>query len=262
MKRVSLTSVAMILALVTGLYNTTASADLFEFSAPDFDRWVYPFNAMPGSRPAAPTFGAIGDPGFDQRDGQFLVGFNTAAVLPAVGPGQSYQINSVQVTATHSFGSFEYDPTYDPYATYLDPNDSEFVADSDEGRPILLTGAGLRNGHIAFTFNLDPNNAGVPFYEEDDPFTFGPPGAEVRNTYAFSPDAPGNGDVSNNVLDAFDFVPFAVGTTGLSPGDPVDEGVLGASPGSTFTFDVDLRNSQTLTGSGFHQPSDSITTLI
>lgn len=223
------------------LSSAVAHADTATFNTPDFDRWNYPFNGTPGARSTAPVFGAVGVTGFDDRDGQFLIGFDTSTALPALGLGQSYQINSVTVTATHTTGAFTYDPTYDGFETY-----DGTTTDSDAGRPIVLTGTGFRGGFSAIEFS--PAIPGQPGYAEGETFAFGDPTAEgVRNAYAAAFDAGGNLiDVSNNVSDGFDFTPFAVGTTGLTAGDAVVEAVAGVSPGSTFTFDVNLADADIL----------------
>ncbi len=220
-------------------------------SAPDFDRWNYPFNGTNGSRGSAPTFGAVGT-SFDDADGQFLIGFNLASQLPTLNPGESFKINSLTVTATHSSGSFLYDPTYDSYQSYLDIADSAFVADSDTGRPIMLTGAATKStvGYSGFSFNDlgDATNSNPPFYGESETFGFGDPSAKnTRSAFAFDPSSVSGsnpfGNVSNFVSDGFDFTPFAIGTTGLNPGDAVVEASPGSTPGSTFTFDVDVTDA-------------------
>ncbi|MEM6749023.1 MAG: MprA protease, GlyGly-CTERM protein-sorting domain-containing form [Planctomycetota bacterium] len=229
---------AAALAMTAG----SASAIQIQIDA-DLDRWNYPFNLTPGIRDKAPTFGAVGSPVFDNRDGQLLLGFDLAGLLPALGPGQSYQINAATVTATHSTGAFQYDPTYDGYQTYLDSNDPNFVADGDAGRPIVLTGTGFRSGFFALGFGggFPPPAAGPPTYEEDDVFAFADPTLPgVRNAFASASAGAGLVDISNNVDDAFDFTPFAVGQTNLNPGDAALEGVAGVSAGSTFSFDLNL----------------------
>jgi hypothetical protein len=75
-------------------------------------------------------------------------------------------------------------------------------------------------------------------------------GQGVRNIFAYDPGAADpQGDVSNNVRrlppltgGGFDTFPGAIGksTSGLLPGATVPEGVIGTSPGETFTFDVDV----------------------
>jgi hypothetical protein len=117
------------------------------------DRWMYPFAFTGGTRDLAPTFGAIGSPGFDNRDGQFVIGFDTAGQIPTgLGPG-TYQIISATVRAmVGSPSGFEYDPTYDTYRTYLAPENPNSLADSDIGRPIELHGLGFRNGYTHLSF--------------------------------------------------------------------------------------------------------------
>jgi len=264
--------------LAAGLLVTTAANPAFGVgenvvvNAKDaaFDRWNYPFNGTPGTRGAAPTFLASGTPAFDERDGQFLVGFDTASmgVTPGLNPAD-YQVNSLTITATHSTGAFVYDPTYDSYQTYLSPGDDggtpgdpsddtpadpNFTADADAGRPIVLTGAGLRGGFNEFTFGAGSATAyaeGSPF-GDNGPTPFGPDATD-RNAFAADFDSSGNlRDISNNVgtnfvnIPGFDINPWAVGTTNLNPGDPVIEAVAGDSPGSTFTFTLDLSDPDIL----------------
>lgn len=224
------------LALTMGI---PAHAEVVNFSAPDFDRWNYPFNGTPGIRSLAPTFGAVGIPGaFDDRDGQFLIGFDTSAALPTLGPGQNYQVNAVTVTATHSTGGFVYDPSYDSFETY-----DGTTTDTDTGRPITLTATGLRSGYTNFGFGA--TIPGPPTYTESEAFGLGnPAGESVRSAFAAAFDPSGNLiDVSNNVTDGFDFNPFAVGTTNLTPGSNVAEATPGSTPGSTFTFDLNLTDA-------------------
>jgi len=239
--------------LAAGLLVTTAANPAFGVgtnvvvNAQDaaFDRWNYPFNSSPGTRGTAPTFLASGTPAFDERDGQFLVGFNTASLgVPAGLNPADYQVNSLTITATHSTGSFVYDPTYD----------SALSADTDAGTPIVLTGAGLRGGFTEFTFGAGSSTA----YAQTSPFgnnVSSPPpdfNAQDRNAFAADFDSSGNlRDISNNVgtnfvNTAFDINPWAVGQTNLNPGDAVIEAVAGVSPGSTFTFTVDLSDPDIL----------------
>lgn len=225
----------------------SADANIAQFDAPDFDRWNYPFNQTPGIRSTVATFSAFGQPIFDNRDGQFLVGFNTAAVLPAPGPGQSLQINAVTVTATHFTGEFLYDPSYDSYRARLDPGDPEFIADGDDGIPIILVGVGFRSGYLACTFDAaDP--PGPPFFSETEPYAFADPTLpEVRHAFAAAYDGANQlVDISNNLENGFEVMPFAVGTTDLLPGDVVTEGIVGVSSGSTFTFDLNLADPNVL----------------
>ena len=245
-------------AAIAALLLTASATHAQNFTATnqtiDFDRWNYPFNATNGNRNLAPIFGALEGPdftgpaGFDERDGQMLLGINTAAlgITTGLDPSQ-YQINALSIDLTQAFGSFLYDPTYDGFQTYLDPSDPNFVADADAGRPIILTGAGLRGPFTDFSFGAA--NPGAPDYEEFEAFGDNGPtplgnDAQDRNAFAAAFDSGGNlVDISNNVgtngIDTgFDFTPFAVGTTDVTPGDPVVEGIFFNRPGSTFTFDI------------------------
>ena len=55
-----------------------SSAEVCEFSDLEVatDRWFYPFNATPGDRILASTFGQDIYTVFDDRDGQFLLTFD------------------------------------------------------------------------------------------------------------------------------------------------------------------------------------------
>ena len=212
------------------------SVDLPE---PTLDRWFYPFNGSAGFRADAPIFGAVGDldlgfdPAFDNRDGQMLIGFATSGVVPAgLGP-ESYTITQASVTVTIKNDlAFGYDPTADPYTSWLPSFHPDFAPDPDPGRPLELFGIGFRCDFTALTF---PENG--PFC--DNCCCFPPcPCREVRCVYpvdfigACEPR-----DISNNVDDAFDPTPFGVATTDtLLAGDPVPTGTV-------LTFEIDVDNA-------------------
>lgn len=225
----------------------TVEATTINKTQPDFDRWNYPFNASNGTRGTAPTFGAFNST-FDNRDAGFLIGFNLAAQLPTLNSGESFLITSLTITATHSTGSFLFDPTYDGYRTYLDPSDPNYQADSDAGRPIVLTGAGLKStvGYTAFSF-MDFNPNSPPFYGENEVYGLGNPTFKyTRSAFPYDPNSTGFnvfGNVSNNVDEGFDFTPWAIGQAGVNPGDPVAEAVPGSSPGETFTFTLNTADA-------------------
>ncbi len=198
------------------------------FSQPSLDRWMYPFNATPGTRPSAPVFGTFGDDaGVDTRHGQFLLGFDTLGqVVTGLGPS-NYLIRRACVTATISRDrAFRYDPTQDAFNTY-DTNHPAYAPDTDVGRPIELFGAGFRNGFTAETF------------PEDEPF--GSSASGGRNAYAAGYSAKGAlVDVGNNVgktnaiFPSFEVHPFGIGqATGVAPGELVPGG-------TTVRFDLNL----------------------
>ncbi|MDA3873240.1 MAG: PEP-CTERM sorting domain-containing protein [Kiritimatiellae bacterium] len=191
------------------------------FSAPTADRWMYPFNASPGTRASAPVFGAPGEADFDERDGQFLIGYDTSTqIAPGLGAA-NYQILSATLTLRHDGADIVYDPSQDSYTSYLDSGAMAYQADSDAGRPIELFGAGFRNGFDGVSFG------------EDGPFApAGPQAAGVRNAY---PVGFHNGvavDVSNSLdhlnegAAGFDPILFGLDTVvGLNPGDTLSAGM-------------------------------------
>lgn len=178
---------------------------------PSADRWMYPSNGTPGTRPQASTFSALPDGGgADDRFGQFVFKFDTAAAgIPAGLGAANYQISSISVTATIAQdGLFLYDPTRDSRFTY----GAMALPDDDPGRPLELHGTGFRNGFTAGTF-LE-NSA------------YGGGNPSRRNAFALGFDenaAPR--DASNNVTEDFESGAWAVGKIdGLTPGAevPVD----------------------------------------
>jgi len=220
MSRVSLL-LACLIAPVAGAPLVDATID-----APSLDRWMYPFNAEPGSKLEIQTFGATLIEGFDDMDGQMIVGFDTTELVPA-GLGTEYRIGAVIVTTTNvNGGVFQYDPTYDPYATHYEPGDPLFEPDEDAGRPITLYAVGYRGGFDLETFEEDS------FFGEIPP-DFNTEG--VRNAYAALFDDEGVAfDVSSHVRQQFEAVPLATGIVdGLDAGDlvPAD---------SDFVFDADV----------------------
>jgi len=220
-------------ALATIAAAPLAGADIVDvlFDEPTHDRWNYPFNFTPGTRATASSFAALGEPDFDDRDGQVFIGFDTDGQLePGLGEPYYVIVECVLRIATVE-GGFIYDDTYDPIATYASPTDPEAL----NGRPAELYGVGYRGG-----FTLDT-------YVETSPF--GTPSGDnytaARNAYPT--DYPGgvSEDVSNNISGASvggetfpqrDVVPFAIGQAqGVNPGEVV--------PFDTdFVFTLDLNN--------------------
>lgn len=214
----------LIFVLFVGI-SISALGDLATFSSPEYDRWMYPFNGTPGTRALAPTFGAIAEEDFDERDGQFYVGYDTSGSIDSGLGASAYNIFSVTLTVRSGFGDFVYDPTYDVYTTYLDSGSLGFTVDADAGRPIELYG-------VAFDASLD-----FATFGETGPFTTG--GQRSVRPIGFQDNVPV--DVSNNIdtlnggAGGFDPVFFAIGQTGLASGD--------ATPtGTEFTFTLNLSN--------------------
>ena len=210
------------------------------------DRWMYPFNVTPGSRVNAPTFGAVGSEGFDERDGQFLLAIDTVSLgIEANLPVGDYLIESVTVEVTESVGGYRFDDSYDTFQTYL-PSDNElFLPDEDPGRPIELFGAGMRNGFESFLWADGGATSVAPWFSAGS--SFGPRDKGARNVYAV--DAVGN-DVSNNVdalnggANGFDSAPFATARAYVD-GEQLTAGAT-VPNGASLLFDVDLSDSNVL----------------
>jgi hypothetical protein len=219
--------------VVVSLLCMAGAADADTISV-GLDRWMYPFAFTGGTRNLSPTFGAVGTPGFDNRDAQFLIGFDTSSVVPTGLGAANYQINSVTVrTMVGAPSGFEYDPTYDAFRTYLPDTDPEALDDADAGRPIELFGVGFRNSYTQFSFGANDNQP--PGFEESSPF--GTQDVGTRNAYPLSFVSAGTGiDISNNISDRIESRPWAIGTAALAPGAPVTDN-------STLAFAIDLANA-------------------
>ena len=239
------------LSLLCLLASTICHADDFEFKLNDLpntsylDRWMYPFNITPGSRIQAPTFGALGSEGFDERDGQFLIALNTAELGITQGlPPQQYRVNSATLTLTETFGGYSYDPTYDAFQTYLDPESVNFLEDEDEGRPIELFGVGFRGEFTELGWPDGAATEAPAFGSANSMGSGGGRGKRVRSVFAA--DAAGQ-DVSNNVdsladgVSGFDTSPFAIARmmkddVELEPGETV-------SVRTQWVFDIDVEDT-------------------
>lgn len=174
------------------------------------DRWMYPFAGSGGTSNRAPTFGSDSQPTFDNRDGQFLIEFDTSASFATGQGASSYVIHSARVEVAVLDGDFVYDGSVDGYASYFGGTDL------DAGRPVELYGVGYRNGNTTTGTNLETVSFAPP----------GAPAAGVRNAYASDFLGGADRDVSNNVATGFDPTPFAVGTTSLAPGASVPAGTI------------------------------------
>lgn len=225
----SCVSVALALAAVPAAAH--AGVDYSgSIATPALDRWMYPFNSTPGTKPTIATFGSSpGAPEFDSRDGQMLVAFDLDDVVPPGLGASRYQIQSLRVSVQFANDMVvQYDPTSDPWQCFIDPANPNWVADADAGQPIELTGVGFRNGFSAATFL------------ENSPYTV-PPNSplspSVRNAYAMGFDDGGAAiDISNNPRQSFDPKVWAVGTiAGLEPGDFIPLNTL-------MHFDLDVND--------------------
>lgn len=228
--------------LALGVVNIGASAQVIEasFDEPTGDRWMYPFNGTPGTRLFASTFSAAeAGPGFDDRDAQFVLLFDTSGQITPGLDASEYRIISARVTAViDNDEQFRYDPTPDSYVTQLFDTDPSYVPDTDPGRAITIFGTGYRAGWDVFTWTETTTFGSVA--EVD-------PAQGMRTIFAANFDSQGTAhDVSNNVKQRFDPTPLGVGMTDtVAPGDLVPEGTV-------FTFELDRCESG---GLGFLQRS-------
>jgi hypothetical protein len=195
------------------------------FDEPARDRWNYPFSGTPGVRTSATVFGAVGIDGFDDRDGQFVVGFDTAGAIPTGQGAGAFRVVSARLTLViQNDLQFVYDDTPDPIASFFDPADPEYIEDTTPGRPIELYATGYRNGFTIDSWEETSEFGGIPTV---------PPAEGARNAFA----AVYTGidsvvDLSRQVRERRESTPFAIGLTdGVAVGEPV--------PAETvFTFDV------------------------
>lgn len=206
-----------------------AQAATITINPPTVNRWMYPFGPANGTRTSASTFGAGGDPSFDERDAQYLLGFDTAAAGIPTGLGaSSYQINSITLKLTVQDPSggggatFVYDPTYDSYTTY------DSAPDTDAGRPIEIYGIGFRNGYTQL--GLSMTSSAPPTWTVGTAFSSpGAPAPGVRHAYALGSNGSSLVDVSNNVgangfTSGFEVTPLGIALAGLAPGAGVVHG--------------------------------------
>ena len=208
--------------LVIAASTCSLSAEVVEMTidAPDFDRWMYPYNSSPGSRELASTFSSV-DSGFDifdDRDGQASLGFITQNDIASGLGRDAYDVTAATIRITISGDEIRYDPTIDAWNTYPEGGDE----DTDAGRPIELFGAAFRNEFTGWSFG------------ESGPYPFGAERGE-RNVYPITFTESGDAvDASNNVLEAFTPVPFATGQT-----EAVQPGQFMPSE-TVLTFDIDV----------------------
>ncbi len=196
---------------------------------PSLDRWNYPFSGNPGGAKFAPTFGAIEIPGFDDRDGQLFLGYDTGAVVPSGLAPEWYTIESMTVTVYVGADlQFAYDPTADSFRSLLQSSDPLFQADSDVGKPVELFAVGFRNGFNLLNYQETSPFGGAPIV---------PPAEGARNAFPATFDTTGTvgNDVSRQVRLHFDADALSVAqipeSEGIAPGDLVPIG-------TTMVFDV------------------------
>lgn len=214
------------------------------WSAPDRDRWMYPFADNAGGRALAPAFSSLGNEGpdnrFDDRDGQMLVSFSTGGQIPAGLPGVFYRLTSVRLLAMNNADLlFQYDPSVDPIGSYFLPTRPGFVPDADAGRPAELFAVAFRTPFTSAS------------YLETSPFkpgsSFNPPWINVRYAYPIGFDDGVSIDVSNAVKNFIDTQPLAVGeAVAVREGQNLPEPGDLVAEGTDFAFELNIGNAQVL----------------
>ncbi|MBX3404745.1 MAG: hypothetical protein KF699_15140 [Phycisphaeraceae bacterium] len=230
---------------VLGLFAAASMASAGDiaatFSAPMFDRWMYPYNSAnpQGSETEASVFSVIGSEtewAFDNRDGQMIIGYATGGAIPAGQPVANYRIRSARLIARASRdNAFVYDGTPDSFRTLLPMSDPDFLADEDAGQPIELFMCGYRGGWAL----TGPTAFGesTPFHNGA-PFPF--PARGIRNAFAAEFDAGGLLiDNSNNRDQRREVRPLAIGNADLPQGALVPRD-------TDFVFEIDLTNPQAI----------------
>ncbi|MEP0847390.1 MAG: hypothetical protein HRF50_11315 [Phycisphaerae bacterium] len=177
-----------------------ARAQQYDFTTPLYDQWQYPFNFTPGSRPIATCFSSLGTgnpdfAAFNDRDGQLIVAWNTAAQIPSGQGAQNYDVASIRITLTNqSAALWAIDLTPDEWYTFdfnLDgqvnadgvprgqPGDTDGESDDpDPGRTVELFGVGFGPTYSAATWTEASSYhggtvlGGTPIWAPRDPFPF------------------------------------------------------------------------------------------
>ena len=223
------TSVCTVLA-VSATLGAMAQAQTVDvsFARPSMDRWMYPFNFSRGSETFAACFAAVMQPGFDDRDAQFLLGFVTGGANPVVEPGLGlghYKVLSARLTVTvQNDLEARYDPTWDSFTSLLPDGDPRRTVDEDPARPLEVFAAGYRNGWSLETFAENSTFGGVPIVQ---------PAEGARNVFPALIAEDGTvTDVSRQVREGFDAQPLAIATTdAVAPGELIPAGTV-----MTFDF--------------------------
>ncbi|MBX3380425.1 MAG: hypothetical protein KF805_10040 [Phycisphaeraceae bacterium] len=229
-------------ASLVSLAAAPANSQVFnaQFEAPSLDRWMYPFNFSAGAEFRASLFAAPNEPGFDDRDGEMLVGFDTAATVPAGQGRLRYKILNATLTVfVENDLAFRYDPTPDPLASSYPTSDPDYIPDSDPSKPIEVWAVGYRNGFSSATFAEDSTFGGTPLVQ---------PAEAARNAFPATLDnAQVATDVARQVRQKLAASPLALArlfddsATELTPGTLVPQGTavrfdLGTTSSANYVY--------------------------
>ncbi len=243
---------AAVLALSCGAAAQTGPIRV-SFDEPQRDRWNYPFSGTPGVRTSATTFGALGIEGFDDRDAQFVVGFDTADAIPVGQGADAFRVVSARLTVViQNDLEFAYDNSPDPLGSFFPVDDPEYIEDTTPGRPIELYATGYRNGFTIDNWEETSEFGGIPQV---------PPAEGARNAFAALYTSVNDVvDLSRQVRERVESTPLAIGQTdGVALGElvPVETvftfDINPAAPGARAFFDASFDAGKlNLTVTGLH----------
>lgn len=232
-----------------------APAQTLDFNTPTDDYWQYPFNGLPGIRPAASCFSSLGTGvpefnDFNDRDGIFVIAWDTSSLIdPNLGTS-AYDIESVTITLTSESGAtWPIDLTTDEwFANDVDndtlingdgiprgqPGDTDGESDdADPGRPLELFGSAFGPTYASDTWTeFSPyagGRNGVPAPRDPFPFVWDPNG----NVLHVEENAQGGW---NDAFGVFSFTP-----TPWAIGVPIDYEPNNATVPFDVVFEVDLQ---------------------
>lgn len=236
--------------LVLGLAGA-AFAQTYTFTTPSGDRWFYPFNFSPGTRLNATTFGAAGLFGFNDRDGQLYVVWDTTGQIPAGQGAANYQIQSVQVRIRNLPDAiWSPDLTVDEWFTHDVNGDGEINADGiargepgdtdgesddpDPGRTIELYGLafGPQSSYATWTEASPYRGSSSTSEAPRDPYPFTYQAGTLAKLHVEDCVAGLWNDTLPNPVFSFTPTPWAIGVP--------DNYTPGQGPAFDVTFDVDL----------------------
>ncbi len=231
-----------LLAIACGGVFPAAGAPVYSgvVTNPPLDRWMYPFGPT-GARPTASTFTTIGSTfeGFDDRDAEYLIGFDTTTTVPSGRPYWAYNVSSLRLTVRviveDGTPGWVYDATPDAATSYLPASDAARTSDEDAGRPIEVFACGYRGVNPATEEPWGPLN-----FTQNSPFaTVAPVGFARGNRAVYPVDFGGENDsprdVSNNVTgERFEAEALGVGEVIAPNGDLL-------APGATVPTLSDVR---------------------
>lgn len=237
-----------------GALSISAAAQVYDFNTPVDDDWQYPFNSLPGTRPVASCFGSLGTGvpsfnDFNDRDGIFVIAWDTSTQIDPNLGASAYNIQSVTITLTSESGAtWDIDLTPDEWYTFDVDNDTLINGDGiprgqpgdtdgesddvDPGRPLELFGSGFGPVYTIDSWNENSAYVGgrndAPAPRDPYPFVWDPNGHVLHVEESVQ-------GGFNDAFGVFNFTP-----TPWAIGVPVGYEPNQATAPFPVVFDVDL----------------------